>query len=175
MALIKYPIYLIGMPGSGKTAVGKLLSDQLDLAYIDLDQYIVHAEKMSIVEIFETYGEAYFRALETKYLKMFQHVQGVISTGGGIVLNPIHMDIMKQGFIIYLETPLDLIKKRIEQNKERPSDIIEHIDQLYETRKPLYDACHDLKISNVKALKEVTQEIIKYLGDKDGNSNYTWS
>lgn len=175
MVFKKIPIYLIGMPGSGKTALGKILSEQLDLAFIDLDEYIMLEEKMSIIEIFETYGESHFRSLETKYLKMFQHFQGIISTGGGIILNPIHIKIMKQGYIIYLDTPLEIIKKRLSQNKERPPHIIENIESLYELRNPIYQSCYDLKINNHNALKDVSKEIIKHLEDGNGHTNHSWS
>lgn len=67
-----YKIYLVGFMGSGKSAVGRRLSYHLKMPYYDMDKEIVKRQKMSIPEIFEQHGEAYFRKLETEFLQTFR-------------------------------------------------------------------------------------------------------
>ena len=79
-------IYLIGMPGTGKTTIGKLLAKKLSYEFVDLDHQIEKDALMFIDEIFEQYGEKFFRELETKALKeVSTGTNKIISTGGGIV------------------------------------------------------------------------------------------
>ena len=82
----KMNIYLIGMPGSGKTTIGKLLADKLSKTFVDLDHKIERDALMFVDEIFEQYGEKMFRDLETKALEEVSTCDDlVVSTGGGIV------------------------------------------------------------------------------------------
>ena len=78
--------YLIGMMGSGKSSVGKLLANKLQFSNIDIDKEIEKDEKLSIKEIFEKKGENYFREIESKYL-LRKRKLAVVSCGGGIILN----------------------------------------------------------------------------------------
>jgi shikimate kinase len=78
-------IYIIGMPGSGKTTIAKHLAKALDYTYVDLDGMIERDALMFIEEIFEKYGEEKFRQLETDAIKSIECDQAVISCGGGIV------------------------------------------------------------------------------------------
>ena len=86
-------IYLIGMPGCGKSTLGKRLAEKLNLDFIDMDNYIEKQACMFIDEIFEAYGEKYFRELETNTMREFMNLDNVIiSCGGGIIKNKLHKE-----------------------------------------------------------------------------------
>ncbi|MDP1728233.1 MAG: shikimate kinase [Bacteroidota bacterium] len=112
-------IYIIGMPGSGKSTIGKSLAKKLSWTFIDLDQMITENENMNIEQIFEQKGEAYFRGIEHKILKQTKQLNNVvISCGGGTPAFENNMDwINKNGFSIYLNASVSLLKSRILQSK----------------------------------------------------------
>lgn len=133
-------IYLIGMPGVGKSTIGEILSKKINYNYIDLDNYIEEKSMMFIDEIFSSYGEKYFRDLETNCLKEVSKLNNiVISCGGGIVENSDNKKIMN-GYIIYLDSTLENIKKRIEnQNIIRPLLEDNKLEYLYKRRIDKYN------------------------------------
>ena len=143
-------IYLIGMPGCGKSTLGTKLAEKLKYEFIDMDNYIEKKACMFIDEIFEAYGEAYFRELETNTLKEFMDLDNVIiSTGGGIIKNKKHKEIMN-GLCIYLDVPLDVLEQRLNNSDTiRPLLQTKTVYELYDERKDLYDYFSDLKVSNL--------------------------
>jgi len=143
-------IYLIGMPGCGKSTLGTKLAEKLKYEFIDMDNYIEKKACMFIDEIFEAYGEAYFRELETNTLKEFINLDNVIiSTGGGIIKNKKHKEIMN-GLCIYLDVPLDVLDQRLNNSDTiRPLLQTKTVYELYDERKDLYDYFSDLKVSNL--------------------------
>lgn len=130
-------IVLIGMPGSGKTTVGKILAKRLGLTLIDLDQEIVKAEGKSIPEIFKENGETYFREAETRALEAACRETGrIIATGGGIVtvernFEPLH----RNSIVFFLDRETGKLK-----TKGRPLSETVGVQKLYEARYPLYTA-----------------------------------
>ena len=99
-------IYLIGMPGCGKSTLGKKLAEKINYKFIDMDNYIEMKAGMFIDEIFEAYGEKFFRELETNTLKEFMDLDNVIiSTGGGIIKNKEHKNLMN-GLCVFLNVDL---------------------------------------------------------------------
>lgn len=117
-------IFLIGMPGSGKTTIGKELAKQTGSVFIDSDIYIIEKEKLGIPQIFKTKGEDYFRKAETSALKdiIERSKKAVVAVGGGTPCFNNNMDVMmKGGKVIYLKASLDELTKRIEtDDNERP-------------------------------------------------------
>jgi shikimate kinase len=117
-------VFLIGMPGSGKTSIGKELSKLLGSNLIDLDEYIAKKEKLSIPQIFKTKGEDYFRKAETASLKEIieRSKKTVVSVGGGTPCFYKNMDIMMSGSkVIYLKATVEELAARIEADPhERP-------------------------------------------------------
>lgn len=110
------PIFLIGMPGVGKTTIGRKLSSVLNMPFIDLDEYIVEKHAQSIPEIFASKGEAYFRQLEAKALREVAAEAGgaIVATGGGAPCFMGNMDFMNaQGTTVFLKLPTDLIVERL--------------------------------------------------------------
>lgn len=142
-------LYLIGMPGCGKSTLGKKLSKKLNYEFIDMDNYIEQKACMFIDEIFDSYGEEYFRALETNTLNEFKELDNVIiSTGGGIIKNKNNKELM-DGKCIYLYVePAELEKRLDKSNTVRPLLKEKTVYELYAERKNLYDYFKDIEIDN---------------------------
>ncbi|MDE7106599.1 MAG: shikimate kinase [Anaeroplasmataceae bacterium] len=153
-------IYLIGLPGVGKSTVGKALANQLGYTFIDLDTYIEQQAMLFVDEIFHLYGEEYFRALETNCLKEVSLQENiVVSCGGGIIKNKINKDYM-DGPCIYLKADLNTIQSRIDgQTIERPLLISKRLEDLYLERKNAYQEFQTLEIENI----ELTQTVDKII------------
>ncbi len=164
-------IYLIGMMGAGKTVTGEALADELNMKFIDLDEEIVKKVKMNINDIFETRGEPYFRRLEKESLNVAAKIRDrVIATGGGIVLDPDNVMLMKEtGFVIYLQAPLEILWERIRNKADRPllkvSNPQEVFAKLFLQRKRLYESIHDHAVNTQqKQPVQLAREIINLLG-----------
>ncbi len=104
-------IYLIGMPGCGKSAIGKILSKELKLIHIDADVYLEQKFSKTIPEIFSENGEEYFRIMETEIIKELSRMDNIIvSTGGGVVTVPDNKKLMKStGKIIFIDSSPETI------------------------------------------------------------------
>lgn len=94
-------IYLVGFMGCGKSAIGRRLSFFLKMPYYDMDHEIVRQQGMTIPEIFEKYGEAHFRKIETEFLKNFRDEACIIATGGGVAVNEENRRIMRQTGLVF--------------------------------------------------------------------------
>ena len=119
---LKKPIVLMGMMGTGKTHLGKMLADALKLGFYDSDHVIEENGGLSIAEIFELYGEERFRQSEEKtLLELLEQGACVIATGGGAPMNPKILSAIKsQSISIWLQSDVDAIYERIKQSKTRP-------------------------------------------------------
>lgn len=107
-------IYLVGMMGSGKTTVGKVLSNALGYSFSDSDSLVEQDIGISVAEIFKVYGEDFFRERETEALRKLSLMrQFVISTGGGAVTRTINWKYMHKGISVWLDVPLEALVKRI--------------------------------------------------------------
>ena len=115
-------IVLIGMMGSGKSSIGKILSKKLNLTFIDIDQKIEETEDSKISEIFTKYGEKYFRKIEEKIsLKFLSSENSVISLGGGGFINASIRKMCKKNCLsFWLDWKNETIIKRIYKSKKRP-------------------------------------------------------
>ena len=137
-------IFLIGMMGSGKSRTGPDLAKMINYAFVDTDDVIEKASKLSISDIFEKDGETAFRDLEKQVLKEIgQHHSLVIATGGGLVTVPENWGILHQGIVIWLDLDMKRSIKRLgSDNKKRPllieEDLSKTFSQIYETRKQIY-------------------------------------
>ncbi|KAM6563683.1 hypothetical protein CsatB_023681 [Cannabis sativa] len=108
-------IYLVGMMGSGKTTVGKILSQALGYSFSDCDTLIEQeADGISVAEIFKLHGEGFFRDKETEVLRQLSLMRCVVvSTGGGAVVRNINWKYMQKGITVWLDVPLDALAQRI--------------------------------------------------------------
>ncbi|MFY8107689.1 MAG: shikimate kinase [Bacteroidia bacterium] len=145
-------VFIWGMPGSGKTTLGKKLAKELNFDWIDSDNYIENAEGKSVSELFEKHGEEYFRKLEKKSLEEFLNLNKVlISCGGGFpVFNQNNKTMLENGFCIYLKAELGLLNKRlIENNSKRPllsgsneGQILKKLTEIFGNRKEIFETAH---------------------------------
>lgn len=147
-------IILIGMPGSGKSTVGQLLAQRLNRRFVDADQEIVEKAGMSIPDIFAEQGESGFRALETKVLSELGKQSGlVIATGGGCVTRQENYNLLHQnGRIFCLNRELSALP-----TDGRPLSQAVKLEEMYRTRKSLYDYFADYQIPNNDLDTAVTQ------------------
>ena len=162
-------IYIIGMPGSGKSTIGKLLADKLKLLFYDLDFEIEQSKKKSIAEIFDEVGEEEFRVIENAIFQERNAGQSafVMSTGGGTPCFFESINKMnKWGTTVYLKAPLEILKSRTEKNTNRPllkDDYSSSLKKLYSSRKSCYEqASYTINIAN-KAKEGIVLEIMRLL------------
>ncbi|SMC27556.1 shikimate kinase [Clostridium acidisoli DSM 12555] len=154
-------LVLIGMPGSGKTTLGDLLSKELKLKLYDVDNFIEKTENKSIPEIFEL-GEEHFRTIETKAIEEISLQTGVIiSTGGGVVKSPYNMKALrKNGLIFFINRPIENIISDIATDS-RPllKDGTKKVYTLYNERYKLYKTYCDYEILNDKNINDSVSKI----------------
>lgn len=154
-------IVLIGMPGCGKTTIGKLLSESLNVGFCDIDKYIEESENISIPEIFKN-GEEYFRQIEAKAVEeVSKTCPQIISTGGGVVKNYNNIDVlMRTGIIIFINRPLELILSDVDtENRPLLKEGKEKLYTLFQERYSLYKEYCDYEIENSGDLQEVINEV----------------
>ena len=156
----KFNIVLIGMPMSGKTTLGRMLSQAFNKDFVDIDKEIVDREKMSINEIFNKYGEEYFRKVETELYQEYAKKNGlIISTGGGIVKNIDSINRLKEnGFIVFVDRK---IEKMLFNNKRPLAKSKEDIENLYNERFELYLNNSDKLIVNNGSKKRAVINIVE--------------
>jgi len=144
---MKKGIFLVGMPGAGKTGWGRRVAARFALRFYDTDEMIEQREGKEIPEIFEAGGEPYFRALEQKVLAELVNGSAepfVCSTGGGLPADPVNFRMMKEaGVIIYLKADINTLMRHLQHaRKERPllaGDTEHRLQQLLSARKAIYE------------------------------------
>ena len=154
-------VVLIGMPGAGKTTVGKELSMLTGKDFIDTDEEIVKLAGKTIPQIFSEYGEEYFRELETKVLSNVCKERGkIIATGGGIVKLERNLFYVKQnGTVVCIDRDLSLL-----ETFGRPlSTSIDALKKIKEEREPLYNNFADFTVKNVSSPNNTAEEILSKL------------
>lgn len=157
-------IVLIGMPGCGKTTIGKELSNRLNIPFCDVDEYIVTVEGKSIPEIFQK-GEEHFREIESKAVEQVVKIfPQVISTGGGVIKKAINMETLKEkGIIIFIDRPLEDIAEDVDvQTRPLLKDGRDKLYELYKDRYGLYKKYCDYQVEN-KSLEESIKKIISII------------
>lgn len=163
-------IALIGYMGSGKTTIGQALAKALTFNMIEMDWMILQSQGcQNMAELFEKGGELLLRESEIEIAKDWRDIQNtVISTGGGVVLNKIIIDYLKDnnGKIIFLNTSFETLQKRIEQDPT-PRPLFQNIEearQLYDFRLPLYKRYADSEVlTDNKSIVDIVLEIKDFL------------
>ncbi len=150
--MLERHIFIIGMPGSGKSSLGRKVSNILHLPYIDTDQRISEAVGCTIPELFEKYGEQAFRHAETNMLIQLTREQpGIVSTGGGMIMRDVNRQIMRNhGVILLIDRPLEDILSDIKLDR-RPmlaQKGLSEVERLYHERIDTYRASADAVLDN---------------------------
>jgi len=158
----------IGFMGVGKTVVGKALAGRLNKEFVELDELIVNRAGKPITRIFAEDGEIYFRGLEIAVTKEIAGQENqVIAGGGGIILNRINIDRLREnGIIVYLTASPAEILRRVAGDGGRPllntPDREKRIKELLALRKPLYEGAADIKIhTSRRSIDSVVNEIME--------------
>lgn len=165
-------IFLIGLPGSGKTHIGNLLSESLSWNFIDMDQHIEKKTKNSISDIFSKFGEPYFRKIELETLQNLKSLKKtIISTGGGCVISDKNKSIIKNsGIAIWLKAEPETLYNRLHNlNKENTRPLLgknvtlDKIIDLSEKREIHYSIADVTITTDNKTTKDLNDEIIELL------------
>ena len=163
-------IFIVGPMGSGKSTVGKIISDELFLNFFDSDDEIESRTGASIDWIFDLEGEEGFRKRESSILEeMVKQNSIVLSTGGGIILSDSNREMLSsRGTVFYLSTPISVQIERTSKDKDRPllknGDPEEILTRLQKERKDLYESVSDHVIETEnKSSQEVASEIINFV------------
>ena len=150
-------IILIGMPGCGKSTIGRLLAEKLGKTFVDADEEVVKVYGMDIPSIFAAEGEAGFRAKETAVLRELGKRAGlVIATGGGCVTREENYPLLHQnGSLFWLRRELNLLP-----SEGRPLSQMTRMEDMYRQRKPLYEAFADHRIDNNRSAEAAVADIL---------------
>ena len=157
-------LVLIGFMGSGKSVLSRLLAERLSVPHVDTDALaLARSQRGSIAEIFNQDGEAAFRALEQSVCAELAELgQGVMATGGGLVMNQIAVaSLRQQAQVIYLKTSLETILSRVGDDESRPllQDKL-HLAKLYAMRCALYEYYADWAIDTDGQTPEQLADVI---------------
>lgn len=162
-------VWLIGMMGSGKTRVGRVLATRTEADFIDTDAEIVRLSGSSIPEIFEVAGEETFRDLEEKVVAAVVAPWRVISTGGGVILRDRNVETMRSsGTVVWLRADTATLADRVQTGYGRPllsgeAPVDEKLAAIYEDRRPRYErAAHhviDTDGLSAESVAEIVEEL----------------
>ena len=168
--LFDYNIVLIGFMGAGKSTISSYLRDMFAMDVVEMDQVIAEKEGMSISDIFEMYGEEYFRDAETNLLiEMQSQTNVVISCGGGVPMRERNVvEMKKNGKVVLLTAKPETILDRVKDNHDRPllenNKNVPFIAELMGKRREKYEAAADIIIeTDGKSKLEICEEIIQKL------------
>ena len=163
-------IYLIGMMGSGKSTIGTLLSQQINIPLLDMDLELEKVMDMTINQIFHTYGENRYRMMESSFFtEITKNNVFIYATGGGVILDTNNQRILvENGITIFLDCSLDVLQNRLKNNLDsRPllkDNFKKQIVNIYHERYDLYKSCADfIQDTSTLTPDETANHIRKYL------------
>ena len=169
---LKRTVVLVGMMGSGKTAIGRALSAALDVDFLDSDAEIEKAAAATIAEIFARSGEAFFRKREAEVLKrLLSGVPGIVSTGGGAFLAESNRDLIAEmGVAVWLDADLETLWERVRHKDTRPllrtSDPKATLTEIFHKRTPIYRlAGLRVPVDPDASIEDTTQRVISTLAN----------
>ena len=156
-------IVLIGMPGSGKTTLGKQLASRLGRTFVDADDFVVQLEGKTIADMFAV-SEEYFRDAETRAAQELAKRRGlVVACGGGVIKRDVNIKILKRtGVVIFLDrSPDDIVTDVDVASRPLLKDGKQKVYDLYNERIALYWAAADYTIVNDKKTEEILDELVR--------------
>lgn len=159
----------------GKSTIGQIVANTLGYTYTDIDKEIEKRSGKKVTELFTEFGEGYFREIETQVLlEVSKQPHHVISLGGGTIMNPKNLEIIKSnGLLLYLKSSLENIYKRLRYKTDRPifmdkdgkwlrdTELKSKIKMLMETREPVYSLADLTFTTDNKPVGFTVDEIIK--------------
>lgn len=165
---MKDNIILIGFMGSGKTSLGIKLSYQMKRTLIDTDKWIEQKQKMTVSEIFASFGEEAFRQMETECLKKLIKTadRQIISVGGGLPMREENHGLLKElGRVVYLKVTPEVVYERLKNDTTRPllqvENPMERIRTLLAVRAPVYERCADVIVEvSDKSFEKIIEQIL---------------
>lgn len=165
---MKDNIILIGFMGSGKTSLGIKLSYQMKRTLIDTDKWIEQKQKMTVSEIFVSFGEEAFRQMETECLKKLIKTadRQIISVGGGLPMREENHGLLKElGRVVYLKVTPEAVYERLKNDTTRPllqvENPMERIRTLLAVRAPVYERCADVIVEvSDKSFEKIIEQIL---------------
>ncbi|WP_371134557.1 shikimate kinase [Phreatobacter sp.] len=162
-------IVLVGLMGAGKSSIGRRLAHRLGLPFVDADTEIEKAADLTIPEIFDKHGEAYFRSGEVRVVaRILDTGPQVLATGGGAYMNPDTRDrIRERGISIWLKAELDVLMKRVKRRGDRPllkaDDPQAVLKRLMDERYPVYAEAALTVVSREATHEDVADDVIRAL------------
>lgn len=143
-------VVMVGMPGSGKSTIGVILAKSLGFDFVDTDLVICKREGKKLQEIIDTEGLEKFLEIEQQVGEEISPVNSVVATGGSMILSDEAMkNLKKDGIVVYVEVPLEILKKRITNMKTRGIAFKkgETLEDIFRARTPLYEKYADITIT----------------------------
>jgi shikimate kinase len=165
-------LILVGLMGAGKSSVGRIVATQLGIPFVDSDAEIERVSRMSITELFASYGEDEFRALEGRVMKrLLKGGPRVVSTGGGAFINDRTRKHIKRGGVsVWLKAELDVLWERVNKRDTRPLLKTENpkqtLENLMNARYPIYELADLTVISRDVRKETMSDEVLKALIDR---------
>ena len=168
----KKDLILIGMPGCGKSVIGRRLSYGFKMGFVDLDSAIEDYAGCKIPEIFEKCGEDEFRRIEIEVFEKTVGVGRIIATGGGIVKKTENRAVAKRGIVIFIDRPLENIMGDV-RTSTRPllAKGKEKLIELYNERYEIYKEWADIHVINDGSVNDITYKIINEVKNYENNGN----
>lgn len=166
-ARITLPVVLVGLMGVGKSTVGRRLAAMLRRSFVDADEAIVEAAQRSIPEIFETFGEAYFRDGERRVIaRLMDEAHGVIATGGGAFVDPATRAlVLERGIAVWIDCDIDTLVERTSRRSNRPllkqGNPREILTRLAREREPFYRQAHIRVVSETGPHADTARAILE--------------
>ncbi|MGX0976417.1 shikimate kinase [Roseovarius sp. MBR-51] len=166
-------VVLVGMMGAGKTAVGKALAAKIGVPFLDSDAEIEKAANMTIAEIFQRDGEAFFRARETEVIdRLLDGQRAILSTGGGAFLAERNRDLVaRKGVSVWLDADLSLLWSRVKGKNTRPllrtAQPLETLTEIYNARVPIY-ALAEIRVRarSEYSVEAMAEQVFKALSER---------
>ncbi|MCD6252818.1 MAG: bifunctional shikimate kinase AroK/3-dehydroquinate synthase AroB [Thermotogae bacterium] len=163
-------VFLVGMMGSGKTAVGKLLARSLELDFVDMDEEIKKREGKTISRIFQEFGEGYFRAREKDLLReLSQRDNLVVATGGGVVLDAENRQLLHEGRTVFLYAPPPVLAQRVDPSIRpllKESSVKGKLAKIWESRRVFYEEFPRIDTEHLQPFEVVARVALRLFDEE---------